>query len=208
MEKQAHRTQINSRVRIKDSVTGAYSMARVYMEATVKAQRHDELGYPFVFIEWDKNHWAYSGEHDGWTLEAHFDLIEDSVSDDNNQDELLAALGELVKRFQDKPEETKVDDPSQVSEDEKSEDDFFGRLEKAFNDALEGEAYVVLVARKEELAGREVVVPHFYASSHRPDAMLLLEATMSDVGAQTHTQLAFESIRKSQQEDEDEPRTS
>jgi hypothetical protein len=189
-KKQEHRTRLNSRVRIKGDVTHMYPAARAYGEARVKGKRHDDLGYPLIFVEWDKDHWAYSGEEDGWTLEAHFDLVEDQME----EKDLVKALSDLVKKFERKeePEEVNVeniDDP----DDEPSYDEM---LEAALEDARDGEGFVVFVARKEAVGDTELVVPHIYRHSRRDDAALMLDAVMADTAAQTYASLAFMIIEK------------
>jgi hypothetical protein len=98
-QKQEHRTKKDQRVVIKDSATHMYPMARAYNEGWVRRQQHDHLGYPLVYVEWDKDHWAYSGEEDRWVLEAHFDPVEDSMADDKYNN-LLKALADVVAQAQ------------------------------------------------------------------------------------------------------------
>jgi hypothetical protein len=103
-ERQEHRVKIGDRVRVKDSVTHMYQYARVHNEGFVRGLEYDTLGYPLILIEWDRDHWAYSGEDDGWTDEAHFELVEDQMEKDNRFDDLLTGLSNLVSSFQEEGE--------------------------------------------------------------------------------------------------------
>jgi hypothetical protein len=194
MAKQEHRTHVNSRVRIKDSVTHMYQNARAYGEAVVTRHKHDEFGYPLIFVEWDKDHWAYSGEKDGWTLEAHFDPLEDDEEMENS-DELVKALADLVAKFQEK-EEPEV---KELAKDPKDPRDDRGMtydqvLNDAMDDARDAEAFIVLVAKPESFNESEFAVPHVYVHSKRKDAALFLNAVMADVAAQTYAELVLSMI--------------
>lgn len=37
-----------------------------------KDVKTDHLGFPLVFVEWDRDHWKYTGQEDGWTFQSHF----------------------------------------------------------------------------------------------------------------------------------------
>jgi hypothetical protein len=92
MTKQEHSTRINQRVRLKiDGQDRLYQSACAGAEGWVRKQDHDSLGYPRVFIEWDKDHWTFSGEPDRWALDAHFEPVGDNGMNDE----------EMFKRFQD-----------------------------------------------------------------------------------------------------------
>lgn len=64
-----------------------YSKATAGALATVQEVKEDEFGFPLVYVEWEKNHWAYAGQADGWTFANHFrlysenDLICDAPAD-------------------------------------------------------------------------------------------------------------------------------
>ena len=175
-----------------------YQFARVFNEGIVRARRHDDLGYPLIFIEWDKDHWAYSGEEDGWTLEAHFDLVEEDMQDKNDNDklnDLLAVLSTLVKDFQ-------VGEPSSdPSADDRDDDGDDGAtfdevLNAAIDDARDSEAFIIIVAHPEDWDGTQIVVPRTYVHSKRADAAMMLDAAMADQAAQAHARLVLRTIER------------
>lgn len=192
-EKQEHRTKLNGRVRIKDEVTHMYPSARVYNEGIVRRQIHDELGYPMIFVEWDKDHWAYSGEQDRLLLEAHFDPVEETMADKN--EDLAAALTEFLKGWQNKDEESNInkdkDDPRPTEEYS-----YEHILDNAVKDALDGEAFIVISASSENFQGTDMLAPHVYVHHKSEAARLFLEATIADYVAQSVLRMAQEGIRK------------
>jgi hypothetical protein len=64
----------------------------------------------------------------------------------------------------------------------------------AIKDARNGEAFIIMVARKEEYGGMSLVVPHIYMHSKRDDAALMLESTTADLAAQSHARLSAQLI--------------
>ena len=184
-EKQEHRTKLNQRVRIKDTMTHLYPNARAYNEGFVRKQIHDDYGYPLIYVEWDKDHWAYSGEQDRVVLEAHFDPVEEDMSEEKDLRELMEALLERLNSG----EASEPKEDSHPDADDYTYDKVLGR---AMQDASEGEAYIVLVAAQESHGDTELLVPHIYLHSKSDESALMLEAAVADHVAQTMIRLAQE----------------
>lgn len=54
-----------------------YPRALAGMRGIVRGLKDDDgYGFPQAFIEWDKQHWRYNGEKDGWTYASHFRPVE------------------------------------------------------------------------------------------------------------------------------------
>lgn len=196
MDKQGHKIHKGDRVRIKDSVTHMYRYARAYNEAIVRAVAEDDLGYPHILVEWDKDHWAYSGEEDGWALEAHFDLVEENMAKEKRSEDLLQALSDLVQSFQGGSE---APEPEARENSKKPESDEMGyeeTLEKAVEDARSGEAFIIFVARPESYRGANMTIPRVYVHSKREDAALMFDACMADAAAQAHAGLVLKLINE------------
>lgn len=194
-EKQAHRVHEGDRVQIKDTVVHMYPQARAYNQGFVRATSHDEFGYPLIYVEWDKDHWAYSGEQDRWVLEAHFDPVEEkTMADKPNESDLIKALAQIVKQFGG-PAESENRDADVEDKREELEDSYDEVLNRAVDDARDGEAFIILVARPEEgFQGGELITPHIYMHSKRDDAALLLDACMADAVAQTYARLVLSTV--------------
>lgn len=178
--KQEHRTQVHDRVRIKDTVTHMYPHARVWSEGTVMKRMHDHHGYPLIWIEWDKDHWAYSGEEDRWVLEAHFDVVENTMAEEDKPD-FMDALWELMQqhrkdtgREEPKPKDTRPTGPLSYED----------ILNKGYDAAEKGEAFILVVASPEVFNETEVVIPRIYLHSKNDPSALLLDAAVADYVAQ------------------------
>lgn len=168
-----------------------YPNARVYNEGIVRKQTHDHHGYPMIFVEWDKDHWSYSGEEDRWVLEAHFDPVEGNMEDNRNND-LAAALGKFLQDWQSGQKSEPEPKEDNRPQDELGYDEV---LELAAKDARNGEAFIVIVASPESFQGTDLVVPHIYIDSKNDDAALVLEATAADYVAQSMGRLVQELVR-------------
>lgn len=195
-ENQPHKTKPKDRVRIKDSVTHMYPMARAFSEAVVKKRMHDPLGYPMIFVEWDKDHWAYSGEENGWAFEAHFDRVEETeMAEEKGKPDLAEALAKLLEQYRPVQEDSETGSPQENDPDQEDGSDYESILAKALEDAQDGEAYIVLVAYPEEYQGTPIIVPRIYTNSKRDDAALLLDATMADFVAQSYSRMVTDLIQ-------------
>lgn len=64
--------KIGQRVELLPGREELYKKALPGMRGTVQGLNTDADGFEFVYIEWDKDHWRYNGESDGWTYASHF----------------------------------------------------------------------------------------------------------------------------------------
>ena len=185
--KQEHRTQVHDRVRIKDTVTHMYPHARVWSEGTVMKRKHDDHGYPVIWIEWDKDHWAYSGEEDRWVLEAHFDVVENTMAEEDKPD-FMDALWELLKEH--RKDSDKEEEPEPKPDPRPTGPLTYEEiLDKGYDAASKGDAYVLIVASSEVFNETEVVIPRIYLHSKSDASALLLDAAMADYVAQAMARL-------------------
>jgi hypothetical protein len=211
MEKIPFKTNKDDRVRIKADATSVYPKARAYMEGWVRRQTRDELGYPLIYVEWDKDHWAYSGESNGWAMESHFDLVqtEENMADEKkySQDEIADILAKVLNEVVPRETDVKYDGGSPEPSEDLAEDTYEESVQKAFQVASEGEAFFLFVAKKEGTTN-VAYIPYSFsdARDHQSPAVPLLEATLSDVGAQAHAASAFREIRQMTEEGNDTPK--
>lgn len=189
-EKQEHRTKIDQRVVIKDEATGMYPHARTYNEAFVRRQTHDSFGYPLVYVEWDKDHWAYSGEEDRWVLEAHFDPVEEKMADDKPS--FMEALTKLMQEYNQPEQKAPEPEPDPRPTEELTYEDV---LERAVAAALKAEAFIMLVASNEEFGGKKLIIPNIWMDSRSDEGALVLDAAAADYVAQSMGRIIHEYIR-------------
>lgn len=63
------------RLELKPEVRHLYEKAVPGMRGWAKNVKIDDYGFPLVYVQWDKDHWRYTGEEDGWTFQDHFNVI-------------------------------------------------------------------------------------------------------------------------------------
>jgi hypothetical protein len=192
-QKQEHRTKKDQRVVIKDEATHMYPMARAYNEGWVRRQQHDHLGYPLIYVEWDKDHWAYSGEEDRWVMEAHFDPVEDSMAEDKYNN-LLKALADVVAQAQSDEAPASEPVPDELEEKDK-ELTYEYVLQRGAEAAAKGSGYLLFVAHKEELNGHEVTIPILFMHSKDDEGALLVDAAAADHVAHSAQRLIQDALR-------------
>jgi hypothetical protein len=95
---------IGTRVRLRDGVDPSLynGFSRVGNEGTVVKRKFDKYKYPQVYIEFDKNHWAYNGTEDGWTWQGHWEAVEENDMADeqkNNQESLEDTVRGITESF-------------------------------------------------------------------------------------------------------------
>ena len=80
-----------SRVRLRDGIDPQFynGLAKVGNEGVITGHRRDKLGFPEIYIKWDREHWAYNHQPDCWTYEDHFELVEEPEVDDKDKREMF-----------------------------------------------------------------------------------------------------------------------
>jgi hypothetical protein len=67
---------VDSRVVLRGQMEVVYPVAWAGSEGWVREVKWDEDGFERVWIQWDREHWRYSGEEDLWTFASHFRAID------------------------------------------------------------------------------------------------------------------------------------
>ncbi len=121
-----------------------YQRALAGSRGTIRASKLDDYGFEKVYIEWDKDHWRYNEEPDGWTFASHFkeaegiDLHEDLTGVDDYEVPLII------------PEEGQGD---QIGE-------YLDSMMEAFDKASESDGFYLITMRREidSDSGQEVIM--------------------------------------------------
>lgn len=203
MQKQEHRVRENQRVKLKsDGQDALYAFACAGSEGWVRKLDHDKMGYPMVFIEWDKDHWAYNGEPDKWAMEAHFDKIEDTekMADTPPEDfqQFMQSMYNAWKGSQQTPENETVDveivDESKVN----GEAVFRKVVEKATEFLPTSDSFIVITVNREQPDGQDIptLIPRVFNFYKTTEGGLLAEMQLSKLGAIAHEELSIEAIRQ------------
>lgn len=68
--------EVGMKVELLPGREDVYPRAVAAMRGVVRGLKKDRHGYPQAYIDWDKEHWRYNNEEDGWTFAAHFRPVE------------------------------------------------------------------------------------------------------------------------------------
>lgn len=183
---------IGTRVELLSDRAGVYKRAVGGSIGVVRDKKIDE-GFPMVYIEWDKEHWRYAGEPDGWTFESHFQPTE-KTSIFHALDDPEAFAEQIARRIQDD------------IEDEDLIDNYIDKLNQVVSLLAESEGFIVIAARQEpHPKGEEksIVVPYVFGGFMNEATMLLLEAQMVQMSAMAHTEMAQHILERLRRAEED-----
>jgi hypothetical protein len=125
-----------------DPLEGHLEGAYVGCRATIKDKREDEVGYPHIFVEWDKDDWRYHGMPDGWTYENHFRKVPKRITEKQDNSDLI--IRDYVKRAQEQV--AREDDRCQSCGEIHSERqvEFIEGLVGAEDKILRSDAYLIM----------------------------------------------------------------
>lgn len=194
-ERPKHRFSKGQRVRlVRDAL---YPLAPVGMEGWVRDLQYDNLGYPMIFIEWDEDHWAFNGEGNEWTLEAHFEPIEGEKMHEDDIDpleRLLREIGEGQHEDAEIPQDQRSDGYTIKNimdmTNWPTREEYQKMLRAAAENAMDSEAFLFVSIRREK--GNLVpVLTNVYLNA---ESAILLEAQLSRIGALAHSDLASQLI--------------
>jgi hypothetical protein len=195
MEKIAYQFDLNEYVKLRsEGQDSFYPFAMAGSPAWIRKQDHDDLGYPVVFVEWDKEHWSYNGEEDRWTMESHFEPIdpeEIEESEDMPENQLPEELANLFKQFLESqgvmPKSEDNEAPSSEAIDQKYET----ALDEGVEFAKSADAFIILAIKKEGNDPREMVFSPAVFNSYKDEVSgIFLESQVSRLGALGHVEAA------------------
>lgn len=174
-------TPLHSRVALKDGKDQVYVYALAGTEGWVRGTKEDSDGFPLFKIEWDKEHWRYNGQPDGWTFAEHFKVIGPpdprAVDDEEDEDEEVDEDVEMQ------------DDP--VSKEEALEA-YMETLSEAFDAASEAEGFVVFTIRRvpnPEKPEEVAFVPTMFLHAASKEANMLLDVAVADAAATNYQEM-------------------
>lgn len=216
----------NDRVRIKNYIDPSLyqNLTTIGNEGLIKSYKEDSVGFPMVFIEWDKNHWTYNGAPDGWTYADHFEKVENSMAEQPKSavEQVVANFAqELVAAFeQDKGAKTNpVEDQigaldeiedivngPELNEIEKRRDE---ALEQIYDKLSESDAFIVIGVDRfeDETAKHGGLAPFSMRFAVSPDAEIVSEAFLSTLAADAHHKLVVRSLIDFYQDEDDDEAT-
>jgi BMFP domain-containing protein YqiC len=217
MIKEYHKTKPNQRVRLKgDGSDNYYPSATSGSEGWVRKQSYD-YGFPMVYIEWDKEHWAYNGEQDQWTFENHFNPIAkgQNMSDKDmiSKTEFLEAMNQIFADADDDAQEEEDDVQKELQEvmgtfDEEKQWPSAKLYDKVLHTAVEeaqgAEAFLLITVSREDIEGYDdgILIPKVVNIYQNPESGILLEAQLTKLAAVAHEELAIQKLHEVLKKDE------
>lgn len=173
---------LHSRVALKDGADTVYVYALAGTEGWVRGQKEDSDGFELFRIEWDKEHWRYNGQPDGWTFADHFKVIGppdpvDQEEEDVEEDTTPDAVG-----------------MQPVARSENDLDSYMESLSEAFDAASEGEGFVVLAIRRQpnpQNPSEIAFVPTMFQHSTTKEAEMLLDIQLAELASSNYQDMIF-----------------
>lgn len=214
----------NARVKIRDNVHsgfyGGYGLPGNV--GWIREHREEKYGYHQVLVEWDKDHWAYNGQPDGWTWEGHFEQAEESKMGQDKND-MAAALQALALTFAESvvdvvsPQDTPKSAPEEVRVTASSEEDYDRNgpvweihdasrgekdesltytqaLEAAADAASDAEGFILVAVKTMDMGGVQALSPVVYHAAKDMKSSILCNLQLSHISSNFTDHLASDAI--------------
>lgn len=201
----------NTRVKLRDGISPeAYEgFGLAGNEGWVRKHQSDRYGPEQVFIQWDKDHWAYNGAQDKWTWEDHFDIVEEPMTDQTptRSEQLTDLMGAFTASLleivgDDSPAPPQADVPPAPEAGQEQPPSYGDILKSAIKASADAESFFVIAIRKDDNEG--VIYPLVYHASQTPEASLIAQLQLSHVASSFHAKLVGEALQAVSEPDEDE----
>lgn len=196
MNKPEQRFPVNTRVKLRDGVDPSLygGFSRVGNEGWIRKRKRDKYGYPQVLIEWDKDHWAYNGQKDGWTWEGQFEAVEEKVMADaapnnNLEDQVRGITENFVKSLftaLNPQSETPPDDPDEGEEQasEGSSEEWDSLVSQAQESIGKSPAYLLVALEYTETPNvPPMIIPRVFHAAREPEHALVIQSQLAHLTA-------------------------
>lgn len=192
MNQPDQRFDINTRVKLRDGVDPSLynGFSRVGNEGWIRNRRRDKYGYPQVFIQWDKDHWAYNHQEDGWTWEGQFEEVKDNNMDSSDQSNNLEnQIRDITENFvsaifstlgqnqqPDPTQETSIEDDAANIDDTP-----WDKLASEATESLAKSRGYLLISLEDAEADNapEMIIPRIFQACREPDYALMIQSQLS-----------------------------
>lgn len=191
------RFPLHARVALRPGADTVYLMAVAGTEGWVRDHKVDNDGFEMVKIEWDKAHWRYNGQPDGWTYAEHFKVIGPP------QPEAPPAREEPTPE----PEDEVIAKLPDSSDDEV--ESYIDELSEAMEAASEGEAFMMITVKKAphpENPNETVYMPSIFQANTSKEAAMLLDIQLAECASASYQEMVFQ-LLNAMRKDDPPPRT-
>lgn len=164
-------------VELKDQYSNVYPTSPTGARAWVRRRREDPGVDPEIYVEWDKTHWRYHGERDGWTFAHHFQPVGANEIFDHEQLDAADFIKEAERRL----DAERCPDCGEIHGDA---DDYLATLAAGSEAALQGEAFLMITLGGEARDGVTLYQPRVWARALNDTAREMIEAQIVDLASQ------------------------
>jgi hypothetical protein len=220
MNQPEQRFSVNTRVKLRGDVDPSFynGFSRTGNEGWIRKRKRDKYGYPQIFIQWDKDHWAYNGQEDGWTWEGQFEAVEEDVMaetprqseemeaqvrgiTENFVSALFGALGHPEGEAKSEVEETSVEE-SQSEEAAQWE----SLAAEAGEAIVNSPGYLVIALEYAKAPDAPpMIIPRVFHASRKPDYALIVQSQLAHLVASLQDATIAQVIdQKSEDEDQEQ----
>lgn len=174
---------LNSRVALRNGADSVYIYALPGTEGWVREYKEDDDGFEMIRVEWDKSHWRYNGQPDGWTFASHFNLIGPPSE---------------VKEIEE-PEETGDLDLEMIippSEDEVGQ--YMEILTEAMDAASESEGFLMIAIRRipnPDNPKEVMFAPAIFQHAVSKESAMLLDVQIAEMAGSNYQEMIFNMIQ-------------
>jgi hypothetical protein len=177
----------HSRVALIDGADSVYVFALAGSEGWVRDHKKDDDGYELVLVEWDKEHWRYNGQPDGWTFESHFKVIgppEPPAPVEKESEKNLVHIGDI--------------DLEPPAADHQVEA-YIDTLTEAVDAASESEAFLMIAVRRvpnPQNPHETMFVPEIFSTATSKEGALLLDIQLAECASTSYEEMVFNLIEQ------------
>jgi len=182
---------LHSRIALNPGAEDLYQLAVAGTEGWVRGHKVDDAGFEMVKVEWDKDHWRYNGQPDGWTFATHFKIIGPPSEPKEPEVEEHQELAQMAE-FSDEEVEEYID-----------------QLSEAMEAASEGEAFMTITIRKlpnPENPNETIYLPSIFQGATSKEAGMLLDIQLAECASASYQEMVFQllnAMRKQPDETDD-----
>lgn len=181
---------LHSRVALKDGVDHVYVYALAGTEGWVRGFKQDDDGFDLVRIEWDKEHWRYNGQPDGWTFADHFYVIGSPMPprkvEETEDEQAMPDMGDGPLSLAD------------MTSDEPDPDRYMEILTEAMDTASESEGFLMFTIRRQSNPENEsevMFIPQIFTNATSKEAGMLLDIQLAEAAAMSYQEMVFTLIQ-------------
>lgn len=179
----ANDIELHSRVALVDGADNVYANAMAGTEGWVRARKTDDHGFRLVKIEWDKDHWRFNGQSDGWTFESHFKVIGPPLLPDEDEE-------------YEQPEVVSLQE-APPSDDQMER--YIDALTDAMDAASESEAFLTIVVRRipnPDNPAEHMYVPQIFTNATSREGAMLLDIQLAECASQSYEDMILQLMER------------